>query len=98
MARRLDANAIAVARLSWRPKRHRSGEIDYTGRISKIGDGSLRTALYDAAHIILSKPSKGCSQLKSCSRAGTKGQGGARPPTEDDHASQACEGVLFNAV
>ncbi len=64
-ARRPDANAIAVARLSWTPKRHQSGEIDYRGRISKIGDGSLRTALYDAAHIILRKPSKDCSQLKS---------------------------------
>lgn len=27
--------------------------------------GSLRTALYDAGHIILIKPLKGCSQLKS---------------------------------
>jgi transposase len=24
-------------------KKHQSGDIDYTGRISKIGDGSLRT-------------------------------------------------------
>ena len=47
------------------PKRHQSGEIDYTGRISKIGDGSVRTALYEAAHIMLTKPVKGCSQLKS---------------------------------
>ena len=60
-----DVLAIAVARLSWTPKKHQSGEIDYTGRISKIGDGSLRTALYDAAQIILTKPLKGCSQLKS---------------------------------
>jgi transposase len=41
------------------------GEIDDTGRIGKVGDGSLRTALYDAAQIILTKPLKGCSQLKS---------------------------------
>jgi transposase len=47
------------------PKRHQSGEIDYTGRISKIGDGSVRTALYEAAHIMLTKPLKGCSALKS---------------------------------
>jgi hypothetical protein len=64
-ARRPGANAIAVARLSWTPKKHQSGEIDYTGRISKIGDGLLRTALYDAAQIILTEPLKGCSQLKS---------------------------------
>jgi len=47
------------------PKKHQSGETDYTGRISKIGDGSVRTALYEAAHIMLTKPVKGCSQLKS---------------------------------
>jgi transposase len=47
------------------PKRHQSGETDYTGRISKIGDGSVRTALYEAAHIMLTKPIKGCSKLKS---------------------------------
>lgn len=47
------------------PKKHQSGETDYTGRISKIGDGSVRTVLYEAAHIMLTKPLKGCSQLKS---------------------------------
>ena len=47
------------------PKKYQSGETDYTGRISKIGDGSVRTTLYEAAHIMLTKPIKGCSQLKS---------------------------------
>jgi transposase len=47
------------------PKKYQSGETDYTGRISKIGDGSVRTALYEAAHIMLTKPVKGCSALKS---------------------------------
>jgi transposase len=47
------------------PKKYQSGEIDYTGRISKIGDATVRTALYEAAHIMLIKPIKGCSQLKS---------------------------------
>jgi transposase len=47
------------------PRRHQSGETDYTGRISKIGDGSVRVALYEAAHVMLTKPIKGCSALKS---------------------------------
>jgi len=47
------------------PKKYQSGETDYTGRISKIGDGSVRTVLYEAAHIMLTKPVKGCSALKS---------------------------------
>jgi transposase len=59
------------------PKKYQSGETDYTGRISKIGDATVRTALYEAAHIMLIKPIKGCSQLKSwamriAKRAGMK--------------------------
>jgi transposase len=46
------------------PKKYQSGEIDITGRISKIGDGAVRTALYEAAHVILTRPVKG-SGLKS---------------------------------
>jgi transposase len=47
------------------PKKYQSGETDYTGRISKIGDASVREALYQAAHIMLVKPLKGCTELKS---------------------------------
>ena len=47
------------------PKKYQSGETDYSGRISKIGDASIREALYEAAHIILTKPIKGCAQVKS---------------------------------
>jgi transposase len=46
------------------PKRYQSGETDVTGRISKIGDAGVRTALYEAANIILTRPVKG-SALKS---------------------------------
>jgi transposase len=47
------------------PKKHQSGETDYSGRISKNGDAAVREALYEAAHIILTKPIKGCAKLKS---------------------------------
>jgi transposase len=47
------------------PKKHQSGETDRSGRISKIGDASVREALYEAAHGMLTKPIKGCSELKS---------------------------------
>jgi transposase len=46
------------------PKKYQSGQTNYDGRISKAGDGSVRTALYEAAHIILTHPVKG-SALKS---------------------------------
>ena len=47
------------------PRKYQSGQTDVTGRISKIGDATVRTALYEAAHIMLTKPIKGCAPLKS---------------------------------
>jgi transposase len=46
------------------PRRYQSGETDISGRISKIGDAAVREALYQAAHVMLTKPVKGCSALK----------------------------------
>ena len=37
------------------PRRYQSGEIDYTGGISKCGDGRLRTLLYEAANVMLTR-------------------------------------------
>jgi transposase len=62
---RFKSSKQAGAHFGLTPKKHQSGETDYTGRISKIGDGSVRTVLYEAAHSMLTKPVKGCSQLKS---------------------------------
>jgi transposase len=62
---RFTSSKQAGAHFGLTPKKYQSGETDYTGRISKIGDSSVRTALYEAAHIMLTKPLKGCTQLKS---------------------------------
>lgn len=35
------------------PKRYSSGQIDYDGRISRCGDEMVRTALYQAAHVLM---------------------------------------------
>lgn len=40
-------------------RKYQSGETDRTGRISKCGDDGVRTALYEAANLILTKPLKG---------------------------------------
>jgi len=58
------------------PKKYQSGQTDYTGRISKIGDATVRQALYQAAHVMLTRPIKG-GALKSwamrlAKRAGMK--------------------------
>jgi transposase len=46
------------------PRRYQSGETDLAGRISKVGDAGVRSMLYEAANVILTKPVKG-SALKS---------------------------------
>jgi transposase len=37
------------------PKRYQSGETDVVGAISKVGDAMVRTALFEAAHILLTR-------------------------------------------
>ena len=37
------------------PRRYQSGEIDYTGSISKVGDRRVRTLLYEAANVMLTR-------------------------------------------
>jgi transposase len=40
------------------PKRYQSGETDVIGGISKVGDAMVRTALYEAANAVLSRPTR----------------------------------------
>ena len=75
--RRFRSSKTVGAHFGLTPKKYQSGETDVTGRITKIGDRSVRTALYQAAHVILTRPMKGCSNLKSwamklAKRAGMK--------------------------
>jgi transposase len=58
------------------PKKYQSGETDISGRISKIGDSSVRAVLYEAAHIILTRPIHGGAlkrwAMRLAKRAGMK--------------------------
>ena len=38
-----------------RPVRHQSGEMDWSGRISKLGDGLARTYLFEAASVLVGR-------------------------------------------
>ena len=40
------------------PKKYQSGETDVTGGISKVGDAMVRTALYEAANVMLTRTSR----------------------------------------
>jgi transposase len=74
---RFKSSKMVGAHFGMTPRKYQSGETDVNGRISKIGDERVRIALYEAAHIILTKPIKGCPALKSwatrlAKRAGMK--------------------------
>jgi transposase len=74
---RFKSSKRAGAHFGLTPTKYQSGETDITGRISKVGDASVREALYLAAHVMLTKPVKGCTELKSwamrlAKRAGMK--------------------------
>jgi transposase len=74
--KRFKSSKMVGSHFGLTPKKYQSGETDITGRISKIGDVAVRTALYEAAHVILTRPVKG-SNLKSwaariAKRAGMK--------------------------
>jgi transposase len=76
------------------PRRHQSGEIDYTGSISKCGDRRVRTLLYEAANVMLTRY-KGALKLKEWgirSRQAVddaQGTDCARSSPRDHHACDA---------
>lgn len=40
------------------PKKYQSGETDRDGGVSKVGDAMVRTALFEAAHIMLTRATR----------------------------------------
>lgn len=58
------------------PKRHQSGETDVVGAISKMGDEAVRTALYQAAHTMLTRTDRfsslKCWAMEVAKRRGLK--------------------------
>ena len=73
---RFKSSKAVGAHFGLTPKKYQSGETDVSGRISKIGDASVRTALYEAAHVMLVRPVKGSGlkswAMKLARRAGMK--------------------------
>lgn len=52
------------AYLGLTPRRYQSGEVDRVGRITKVGDGETRTALFEAANVVL-RPGTRWSPMKA---------------------------------
>ena len=60
---RIRRSRDVAAYLGLVPRRYQSGDVDYTGSISKCGDGRVRTLLYEAANVMLTRY-KGQLKLK----------------------------------
>jgi len=64
------------AYLGLTPRRHASGEVDWNGRISKCGDTLVRTYLFEAAGVLLTRVPKWCALkawgLRIAKRSGMK--------------------------
>jgi transposase len=55
---RFRRSSSVAAYLGMTPRRYQSGEIDHGGRISKCGDGMVRTLLFEAAKVLLSRSAR----------------------------------------
>jgi transposase len=62
------------AHLGLTPRTHQAGEVDRTGHISKVGDKMVRSALYEAANVMMSRVVK-WSALKAWAMRVAKRQG-----------------------
>ena len=56
------------------PRKYQSGEVDVTGSITKVGDRMVRTALYEAASVMLTRTVR-FSSLKAWGMAVAKRRG-----------------------
>ena len=57
---RFKRSRTVAAHFGMTPRRFQSGEVDYTGRISKCGDRAVRQALYNAAGSLLRRYRQPC--------------------------------------
>ena len=69
-------------------RRHASGEIDWTGRISKCGDAMLRSYLFEAAGVLLTRVPK-WSALKAWGMRLAKQMGSERPQSPSRASSRS---------
>ena len=60
------------------PRKYHSGEMDRAGAISRAGDALVRVALFEAAHVIMTRSPK-CSKIKAWAMNVTKRRGPSGP-------------------
>lgn len=78
-ASRFKRSRTAGANFGLVPRRHQSEELDWTGRITKQDDGTVRKLLYEAANSILTRPRQNFA-LKSWARSRSQSGAGCERP------------------
>jgi transposase len=61
MSHRASSDRSVGASVGLTTRRYASGEVDWTGRISKCGDAMLRSYLFEAAGVLLTRVHKWCA-------------------------------------
>ena len=74
---RFSSSKAVGAHFGLTPKKYQSGETDVTGGVSKVGDAMVRTALYEAANVLLSRTTRFCA-LKAWALAVARRRGAKR--------------------
>ena len=74
---RFNRSRTVGAYLGMTPRRHASGEIDWSGRISKCGDRMARSYLFAAAGVLLTRIDRWC-KLKAWGLRIAKRSGGKK--------------------
>ena len=69
-------------------RRHASGEVDWTGRISKCGDAMLRSYLFEAAGVLLTRVPK-WSAVKAWGQGSPSATGSATPRLQSRVSSRS---------
>ncbi len=74
---RFKRSSSVGAYLGLTPRRYQSGDVDRAGRISRCGDGMLRSYLFEAANVLLRRSTRPC-RLHSWGRALIERSGGRK--------------------
>jgi hypothetical protein len=77
------------AYLGLTPRRYASGEVNRSGRITRRGDGSVRTLLYEAANVLLVKISR-TSSLREWGLGIAGAAASRRPRSPSPGSSRFC--------
>jgi transposase len=87
MTQRDSATNDVVPYFGLTPSKYQSGEVDSAGRISKVGNAMVRTALFEAANVMLSRVTQFSTfeGLGAAGREATRDQAG-----EDGPGAQTC--------